>query len=214
MVTRKRKPSVHDLEDDQPAKATRAAESIEDDDICPICVCLLYRPVRTTCGHTMCADCMAIWAEVSINRQMEIVGLDDAPMTLLPSEIQSACPMCRTLTRATADSRREGDVREKYPRTYRDREVEERTAADDDSETIETLTLYIGNSHSQIRSDAESKNTHNWTFFVRPSRTDLIEEVQIFLVSPSQTHRSLPNTRFLLASHVQESSRHRPKSTL
>lgn len=128
---------------------------------------------------------MAVWSDVSITRQMEIVGLDDAPLTLLPSEMESGCPMCRTLTIATLDRARESALRRSYPRTYREREVEARTIAEHDSaETIETLTLYIGNTHSLVRSDGEtSKNNHNWGFFVRPSRTDLIEEVQIFLVS-------------------------------
>lgn len=163
--------------------AKEEPEVIEHDDICPICVCLLYQPVRTTCGHTLCATCMAIWAEV-ISRQMEIVGLDDAPMTLLPSEMESGCPMCRTLTTAGPDRRREGALRRKYPRSYRDREREERTAIEDDpTESVETLTLYIGNTHKLVKSDgSDSRNNHNWSFFVRPSRTDFIEEVQIFLV--------------------------------
>jgi hypothetical protein len=42
---------------------------------------------------------------------------------------------------------------------------------------------------------AESPNIHDWTFFVRPSRTDVIAEVQIFLhptFRPPQVIRSLP----------------------
>lgn len=122
---------------------------------------------------------------MSITRQMEIVDLDDAPMTLLPSEMESSCPMCRTVTIATSDRARLEALRQQYPQAYRAREVEERTAREDDAaDTVETLTLYIGNTHQAIKSDSEgSKNTHNWKFFVRPSRTDLIEEVQIFLVS-------------------------------
>ena len=118
---------------------------------------------------------------------MQIVGLDDAPMTLLPSEIESRCPMCRTLTTASHNRARETTLRNKYPQTYRKREVEQRTASDEDFvDSVETLTLYIGNTHHLIRPDqTEAKNTHNWKFFVRPSRTDLIEEVQIFLVRPT-----------------------------
>jgi hypothetical protein len=181
----KRKLSAHALGAKTAAKATAAGvETVDDEDVCPICVALIISPVKTHCGHTMCAECMEKWAEVSITRQMEVVGLDDAPMTLLPSEIQSACPMCRTLTRAIADQSREAALREKYPCTYQERQAEAGNVADDDSESVETLTLYIGNTHSLVRSEMQSKNTHNWTFFVRPSRADLIEEVQIFLVSP------------------------------
>ena len=92
--------------------------------------------------------------------------------------------MCRTLSTASADRSRERRLRRQYARLYKQREVDARTASDEDFvEAVETLTLYIGNSHQLIRPDsAGSKNTHNWKFFVRPSRTDLIEEVQVFLV--------------------------------
>ena len=159
-------------------------DAIEHDDLCAICHCLLLSPVTTTCNHTMCAACMLMWADISIARQMQIVGLDDAPMTLLPSEMESRCPMCRTLTTASPDRAREAALRRRYAQPYRQREREERTVPNEDfTEAVETLTLYIGNTHHLIKPDsAGSKNTHNWKFFVRPSRTDLIEEVQVFLV--------------------------------
>lgn len=159
-------------------------EIIEHDDLCAICHCLLLRPVTTTCHHTLCAACMEMWADISITRQMQIVGLDDTPMAIFPSEMESRCPMCRQLSTASPDRERERDLRRRYPQAYRQREIEEQTASDDDFvEAVETLTLYIGNTHHQLRADAqESKNTHNWKFFVKPSRTDLIEEVQVFLV--------------------------------
>jgi hypothetical protein len=157
---------------------------IEHDDLCAICHCLLLRPVTTKCRHTLCNQCMEVWADISITRQMEIVGLDDTPMTLLPSEMESRCPMCRTLTTASPDKSRERALRRKYARAYRQRELDEQTTADEDFvESVETLTLYIGNTHQLIKPDSSgAKNTHNWKFFVRPSRTDLIEEVQVFLV--------------------------------
>ena len=159
-------------------------EILEHEDTCPICLLILLRPVTTTCKHTLCAECMSIWAEVSITRQMEVVGLNDSAVTLLPSELESACPLCRTLTIATSDRRREDSLRRRYPRMYVEREVEARSI-DDSAEAVETLTLYIGNTHSLIKSDTvDQQNKHKWSFFVRPSRTDLIEEVQVFLVSP------------------------------
>jgi hypothetical protein len=169
----------------EPATKTRRMESaIEHDDLCAICHCLLLRPVTTRCGHTMCASCMEQWAEISVSRQMAIVGLDDtSPVTLLPSQMESRCPMCRTLTTASDDESRARELRRKYPRGYTQREQEERLKVDEDLADIETLTLYIGNHHSIVRSDpGDSKNIHNWQFFVKPSRTDIIEEVQIFLV--------------------------------
>jgi hypothetical protein len=174
-----------------PEKAVTSAKSkprknedqtIEHDDLCAICHCLLVRPVTTRCQHTLCAACMEMWADISITRQMQIVGLDDTPMTIFPSEMESRCPMCRTLTTASPDRARERALRRRYPEAYRQREIEEQTASDED-EAVETLTLYIGNTHHLIKPDSEeTKNTHNWKFFVRPSRSDLIEEVQVFLV--------------------------------
>src|SRR5450432_1617130 len=57
-------------------------------------------------------------------------------------------------------------------------------AAGDSSVSIEALILYIGNIHREIIPKALApSNRHQWTFFVRPSRADIIKEVVIFLVS-------------------------------
>ena len=130
---------------------------------------------------------MAMWADVSITSQMRIVGLDDEPMILLPNDIEVRCPMCRTPTTASGNAHKALELRSKYPQTYDSRQREEQAAAVDDfALSVETLTLYIGNTHSLVRrndDDDDTRNNHNWSFFVRPSRTDLIEEVQVFLVS-------------------------------
>ncbi|KAI1621130.1 hypothetical protein EDD37DRAFT_612575 [Exophiala viscosa] len=168
----------------QKVEATPAeeVEEIDQDDICPICHLLLYRPVRTRCNHTLCEACMAHWADVSITSQMTTVGLDDQAVVLLPHEIETRCPMCRTSTTATFDPLRESALRRQYPKSFKAREIESTLADEDDVATkIEILTVYIGNQHRLIRAYDESNNRHDWTFFVRPSRTDLIEEMQIFL---------------------------------
>jgi hypothetical protein len=111
------------------------------------------------------------------------------------------CPMCRTPTTASTDAHKALDLKKRYPRTYNTRQQDEQAAADDDlAESIETLTLYIGNTHSLVRPDTpDSTNKHNWGFFVRPSRTDLIEEVQIFLVSK---HTDLNRPQQLTATSI------------
>src|SRR4051812_43693910 len=76
-------------------------ETIEPDDICPVCQLLLYRPVVTRCNHTLCESCMAQWAEVSATSQMVIVDLDEQPTNFDPVQVEAKCPMCRTLTSAT-----------------------------------------------------------------------------------------------------------------
>lgn len=168
-------------------QSSDTAEAIDHDHLCPICQLLLYRPVRTRCNHLLCESCMAHWADVSISTQMTTVGLDDVPLLLLPNDVETRCPMCRTPTTASLDPRLETNLQDHYPRTYEERRVEHQSGPEDDltAAAVETLTVYIGNEHSMIRTaaDSQSNNKHQWNFFIRPSRTDLIEEVQIFLVS-------------------------------
>jgi hypothetical protein len=170
---------------DDPETADNVLEEVHEDDLCAICHLLLYRPVTTRCNHTLCESCMAHWADVSVTSQMITVGLDDEPMFLLPNDIETRCPMCRTSTTASLNESRELELQARYPEMYKVRKVEERIENEDDSgAAIETLTLYIGNTHRLTRvEDPESTSKHDWKFFVRPSRTDMIEEVQIFLVS-------------------------------
>jgi hypothetical protein len=52
------------------------------------------------------------------------------------------------------------------------------------STRVEALTVEIGNTHQRITpSVLAPRNNHEWTFFVRPSRVDIIEKVIIHLVS-------------------------------
>jgi hypothetical protein len=166
--------------------AQNDGEVIADDDQCAICHALLYKPVTTKCHHTMCESCMNLWAEISINQQIAIVSLDEQQMTLHPSELEIKCPMCRTSSTAASDSDREALLRSQYPQTYLLREAEEQMAAEGEFTDVESLTLYIGNTHQPVKHDDddgnESPNKHDWKFFVRPSRNDLIEEVHVYLV--------------------------------
>jgi hypothetical protein len=177
-------------------------EVIDHDDLCPICQLLLYRPVRTRCNHRLCESCMAQWADVSITNQMTTVDLDDEEhaISFLPHEIETKCPMCRTLTTAVFDPEVESRLKELYPSSYQIRKDEQDRSQGDDGDgdpasSIETLTVYIGNEHELIRAENESNNRHSWKFFVRPSRTDVIEEVQVFLVGsfcgPTERHHHI-----------------------
>lgn len=154
-----------------------------DDDLCPVCHLLLYRPVTTRCNHTLCESCMAHWADVSVTSQMTIVSLDEEPATFDAAGVEARCPMCRTSTVASFNPTLAEQLAEKYPLTYAEREAEEKKAEEGGEGAIETLTLYIGNKHHLIMPAEGSSNRHEWTFFVKPSRTDIIEEVQILLVS-------------------------------
>ena len=178
-IARKNKPAITSTNDES---KPRELETTSEDDICPICHLLLYRPVTTTCKHTLCESCMAHWASASQTFAMTIVGLDDEP-SVNPTPLSARCPMCRTPTTASLNAKLHRSLRARYPTLYIAREAEEQPANDT---SIETLTLYIGNTH-RLRprhpdEDYETSNIHEWTFFVRPvSHAHIIEEVQIFL---------------------------------
>ena len=158
-------------------------EEPHEDDLCPICQILLCNPVTTQCRHTMCKSCMATWADVSLAAPMTIVAVTEQPREFdAATGLEANCPMCRTRTSAALDENRTNTLRSKYPRSYAEREAEE--AQDErEGESVQTLTVYIGNEHRDIDPDPEglAANKHEWTFFVRPSRTDIIEEVHIHL---------------------------------
>ncbi|TID22861.1 Nicotinate phosphoribosyltransferase [Venturia nashicola] len=124
-------------------------KEIEEDDLCPICQNLLYKPVITRCKHTLCESCMAHWADVSITSQMTIVGLEDEAAILLPNEIETRCPMCRSSTAASIDGSRASKLSSQYPRTYQVREAEERNV--ENNEAVETET------RSNLQSESPTK---------------------------------------------------------
>ena len=138
---------------------------------------------------------MAIWADVSVNTQMQIVDVDEQPAPFnAVSGLQARCPMCRTHTSASINRQRVDDLKQKYPTTYAERQTEEEAnKTSGEGGEIQTLTLSIGNRHQLVQS--ETDNTHQWTFFVRPSRTDIIEEVHMHLhhtFRPSRIIRTRP----------------------
>lgn len=164
---------------------SQSTEDIDDDDLCPICQLLLHEPVKTTCGHTLCNFCMATWASTSLQAPMVIVDVDEEPMPFdAVTDLEARCPMCRTLTSALPDAQRDAALRSKYPQTWTQRYRE--TAAERASEStasLQTLTVHIGNRHTLVpaRTNGLAENQHEWTFFVQPSRTDIVEEVHIHL---------------------------------
>ncbi|ETS76156.1 hypothetical protein PFICI_11543 [Pestalotiopsis fici W106-1] len=159
-------------------------EEVSEDDTCPICRLLLHEPVTTTCNHTLCKFCMAQWASVSLAAPMTIVDVDEEPVEFdAVSELEARCPMCRTMTTATANPALAQELKSRYPLTHGEREAEAHAEADGlGGDAIHTITVYIGNRHTRIPpSPGSPHNIHDWTFFVRPSRTDIVEEVHIFL---------------------------------
>jgi hypothetical protein len=163
-------------------------DNIDHDDLCPICQLLLFSPVTTSCGHTMCSSCMTHWAEVSVTETFREVPLTDEPTPFSPEEIEVGCPMCRTSTKAVPNAEKELALKEAYTVAYDKRKEEEES---DPLEEIITMTVYVGNTHEYKpprRKSDDEENAHEWTFFVRPERSDIIDQIRILLVGPFYTH--------------------------
>jgi hypothetical protein len=179
------------------ATTNKQHEEIADDDLCPVCRLLLCNPVQTGCRHTLCKSCMATWADVSATKPLTIVSIDEQPHDDLDAVtgLEARCPMCRTQTIASLDEERIATLRSNYPIVYSEREAEE-INDEDGHESVQTITLHIGNTHHWVTPEHKDiSNVHQWTFFLKPSRTDIIEEVQIFLhptFRPSRIIRSRP----------------------
>lgn len=130
---------------------------------------------------------MASWADVSATNRIEHSSLDvnltDFDPNYDPSyDLEAACPMCRTQTRAIADEKLPSDLERKYPTTYAERQVEEEIERGSrvGQDGIEGVMILIGNKHRVFRG-ADDGNQHDWTFFVRTSRPDIVKEVRIEL---------------------------------
>jgi phage FluMu protein Com len=129
---------------------------------------------------------MVHWAEVSVTEQFRIVPLDDESTTGTQDQIEVKCPMCRTITNSLPDEERENSLRERYPQTYLARKTEEEEQNENPAEEVLMMALHVGNTHEYkppARMASDQENVHEWTFFVRPERTDIIDEVRILLVS-------------------------------
>lgn len=152
-------------------------DAIDPDDLCPMCHLLLYEPVTTTCNHTFCSRCLRHWADVSMSSNMTILPLSDPEDTSAPPLLEVKCPMCRTLTTTTSATTLAKQISARYPVLYKQRSAEDLSIHED----IRTIVVYIGNKHSLVPAAPGSGNCHDWTFFVRPSRTDIIAAVHIDL---------------------------------
>ena len=71
-----------------------------------------------------------------------------------------------------------------YPQQYAERGVHRVMAESKDN--IQILTMQVGNWHN-----SSGTERHMWTFFIKPSRTDIIKEVHIRL------HESFENSHII-----------------
>ena len=90
--------------------------------------------------------------------------------------------MCRTRTSAQPDDDLAKVLEDRYPRTYQQRREEEEVdhGQRNGQGGAEGIMILIGNRHRAERS-AENANQHDWTFFVRLSRPDVVKEVIVYL---------------------------------
>lgn len=89
--------------------------------------------------------------------------------------------MCRTVTTAAPDAERERQLRARYPGRWAEREREEGGEEDGGGE-VQAVAVWLGNTHGAVEDDGDG-NSHEWLFFVRVSDEDVVQEVQIELVS-------------------------------
>ncbi|KAF1954358.1 hypothetical protein CC80DRAFT_476097 [Byssothecium circinans] len=163
------------------------AETIAHDDVCPVCHLLIYAPVRTQCSHILCASCMAQWADTNQTTNIPHSSLDLDLREFDPNydptyDLEASCPMCRMRTSAQPDDALAAQLEQRYPKTYQERREEEeiergQRAGDGGAEGVMIL---IGNKH-RVERGAENANRHDWTFFVRLSRPDVVKEIRVNL---------------------------------
>lgn len=131
---------------------------------------------------------MAQWADASSTHQIEHtswdVDLRDFDPNYDPTyDLEANCPMCRTHTTAAPDETLARQLERSYPMTYAERRVEEEVERGSrvGQDGVEGIMILIGNKHRLVKSSGDA-NQHDWTFFVRTSRPELVEEVRVELV--------------------------------
>jgi hypothetical protein len=141
---------------------------------------------------------MAQWADASSAGNIEPSSLDVNLTDFQPDydptyDLEANCPMCRTHTTASPDDALAAALEEKYPTTYAQRRVEEEIerGSRQGGEGAEGIMILIGNKH-RLERGADDDNEHDWTFFVRTSRPDIVKEVRIYLVAYHLSKRRGP----------------------
>ena len=90
--------------------------------------------------------------------------------------------MCRTPTSARPHPDLAMELERKYPSAYTERRIEEEVERGQrvGDSGIEGVMILIGNRHRLVRGE-DSANKHDWTFFVRLSRPDIVKEIRVNL---------------------------------
>lgn len=167
--------------------STRIHEAVafdDEDDDCVICYSTLYRPVKTDCRHSACEACMLHWALAAMDECAEHA---DLPTGLTVDGIKFRCPTCRTYTTAAFDAEQNARLQARYPEEYAARAAESASTEDtpEDEYATKTMLIMLGNSHRKIEPEpcpyTDNKRRHEWTFFIKSSQSELIQEMQVVL---------------------------------
>lgn len=161
---------------------------------------------------------MAQWADAStandiVHSSWDVELQDFDPNYDVTYDLEANCPMCRTHTTASPDTTLAKQLEKKYPLAYAERRLEEEVERGSrvGQNGVEGVMILIGNKHKLIRG-SEDANEHDWTFFVRTSRPELVEEVRIELVGSSIAANTLADIS--TAPYVSTSSRCPSPSTV
>lgn len=142
---------------------------------------------------------MAQWALASTTDADDVHGMPTSSLDLglssfhpnydPASALEANCPMCRTHTAATPDRALDAQLEARYPRTYQERKADKEVARGirTGSDGGEGVLVLIGNRH-QLEADAGDGNAHDWTFFVRVSRPELVDRVVVELHPTFRRH--------------------------
>jgi len=124
-------------------------ESKEDDNVCPVCVQLYYKPSCTPCNHHFCLHCLT-----------QLI------------EVESRCPLCRTDIPSTfvpvLDVAYNSSLLKKFPEKMKSREEEIKAH---EGKYIKIKFLY-GNSHTLVQPQPNTRNSHEWKVYVKPARPE------------------------------------------
>lgn len=165
---------------------THQSSKVSEDELCPKCWEIPLQPLNSTCGHSFCACCMTDMDDRDVVLIFEPLELDGhakgEAMTQNFGTIR-LCPVCQVRARFYHDTVREKQLQQAWPLAYAER-AEHGSIADDAAGII---TITIGNWHELVQ-----EHHHRWSFFVKPSRTDIIEEVHMHL------HESFPRPHKIL----------------
>lgn len=175
-----------------PSSHVGQPEDVHEDERCPNCKQLLFEPVTTSCKHSFCAACMSHQTDDELALIWEPLGSGNVQGDAAQENFgrPRSCPVCGAESLLYHNTALAQQLQSKYPRTFTQRS-EKACSADEDSGII---SISIGNWHELVKTDH-----HRWTFFVKPSRTDVIGEVHIHLhESFAQPHKVLKKPPYVL----------------